>query len=858
MLSQLDFLKFYLSIFNLKIYKCPIGENCMAKEKIFFLVSFAVLGLVAAFLFREQEVSVPSTQINGIPQRDGSAKIEVLAAQGALKVNERLTPNKYTWETIDFVDYEPSLVQRTEETEKLLQEATAAKAIKKDAKIHHTDISWSQGTKRRPQLSIARGKRAVPLELSKRVGIVQFMHPGMYVNVIFNSKDSIGFGKVNLTLLENIRILAIGNDGEGNTPESEGWKFRSSLPVEILLEMTPKESEIFSYAESAGDITLEFLDGNEFQEKNDLQQMLFASESPGDFRSILVTYMVQTLFPDIDITVTSIPNGYIVTGKVPDYEKAKKIVEVLETIAAGGDEAVVNLIESNPPQNMAVFENHVFEEPVIEEEQTILPPAAGKIGILFDFKTTTGMIQSIEPGKLVDLTFSSKPDIGFGSVHLTLLKNIRVLAIDSKGWADPFGKGANFEQHQQPVQVLLEMTPREAEIFTFAQSSGILSLNLVDENSYVPSYYLSDQLSTSETPEDFRSILVTHMVRDLFPKVDIQITATTKGYVVSGKVSDPQKAEKIIEILEKLAPGSKMEIVNLMDVEPQQVLLCVKVFELSKEVSKHLGLNWKALYENNNGESVAFAAVFPRPAPGDPNYFFEASKIKVGDVTLSFILDMLQENNGGRILAEPNLTTVSGKPASFFAGGEFPILIPQGGVNLGTVTVEFKKFGVMLDFTPTVDLNGLITLHVVPEISTIDRSNAVVLAGFVIPSIVARKADTTVKLWPGQSYIIGGLLQNERISRKHSLYGLDRLPIIGPLFASKEFLNRQSELMIMVTPYLVSADRSVVEPIIASPEPPPPPRPMPRLPPRSCPNADFCGQRESGPVDFVETPWVVD
>jgi pilus assembly protein CpaC len=158
------------------------------------------------------------------------------------------------------------------------------------------------------------------------------------------------------------------------------------------------------------------------------------------------------------------------------------------------------------------------------------------------------------------------------------------------------------------------------------------------------------------------------------------------------------------------------------------------------------------------------------------------------------------------VIAEPNLTTVSGQPAHFFAGGEIPILVPQGGTLAGTVTVVYKKFGVILDFTPVVDLNGLITMHVTPEVSRIDKENSVVLAGFVIPGLTTRRASTTVKLWSGQCYAIAGLLQNERITDIDSLCGLDRLPVIGPIFRSRRSETKQTELMIVLAPYLVNTE----------------------------------------------------
>jgi len=170
---------------------------------------------------------------------------------------------------------------------------------------------------------------------------------------------------------------------------------------------------------------------------------------------------------------------------------------------------------------------------------------------------------------------------------------------------------------------------------------------------------------------------------------------------------------------------------------------------------------------------------------------------------LSALIDMLEEDSYTKVLAKPNLTTVSGETAHFFAGGEFPILIPQGGNLIGTVTVEFKKFGITLDFTPTVDLNGLITLHVVPEVSDIDRTLSVELNGFIIPGLRSRKTDTIVKLWPGQSYMISGLYLDQETNTNDNLYGLNKVPVLGALFGSNHYEDDRNELLFIVTPYLI-------------------------------------------------------
>jgi pilus assembly protein CpaC len=349
-------------------------------------------------------------------------------------------------------------------------------------------------------------------------------------------------------------------------------------------------------------------------------------------------------------------------------------------------------------------------------------------------------------------------------------------------------------------------------VFSYAQQTGILSLGLSEESQPYdfgeerePDF--ADKLLDCRSAGNFNSALVTHLIQVLFPNVDVTIDSTTKGFIVSGKVNDPQIAFKIIEILEKVAPGGKETVVDLMEVVPQQILICVKVMEVRRDTLFNLGVNWAAIFDDGQ-TNLAIGATFPRPGVNDPNYFIDFLG-QPGNWSLSYIIDMLEQKGWGEVIAEPNLTTISGQTAEFFAGGEFPILIPQGGTLAGAATVEYKRFGVILEFTPFVDLNGLITLHIVPEVSRIDKNNSVVLQGFVIPSLITRRADTTVKLWPGQCYAIAGLIQNEMVERNYGLCGFDRIPILGPLFRSKKFENQKTELMIVLTPYLVNSDREI-------------------------------------------------
>ena len=188
-----------------------------------------------------------------------------------------------------------------------------------------------------------------------------------------------------------------------------------------------------------------------------------------------------------------------------------------------------------------------------------------------------------------------------------------------------------------------------------------------------------------------------------------------------------------------------------------------------------------------------------------------ASGIGIGAFDLNAVIDALEEEGLISVLAEPNLTALTGEAASFLAGGEFPILVPDSD---GRVTIEFKKFGVSLSFTPTLIGQDRVNLHVRPEVSQLSSTNAVTLNNFQVPSLTTRRADTTVELGSGQSFAIAGLIQNNVTHDISKFPGLGDVPVLGSLFKSDRFQREESELVIIVTPYVV---RPVSRPRLASP-----------------------------------------
>lgn len=463
----------------------------------------------------------------------------------------------------------------------------------------------------------------------------------------------------------------------------------------------------------------------------------------------------------------------------------------------------------------------------------VIAPDLNKRAIAMEVDEAEAIFQFLAPGHAVDVIFTWESDVGFRTSSVTLLEGVRILSTGSKAEGGFFGGGDS-----QPV-VLLEMTPREAEVFTYAREVGDLTLSLYPGGSrdraevaaalggQMRDYgcgmspeemKLVARLRESRSVDNFESLLFTHVTNSLFPGCDVSVVATKKGFILSGQVDDPQAAEKIREIFRTLmhedtdegSGDTSTPIVDLMEVVPQQVLLCVRVVEVAKTAREKLGINWNLLFSSSRVGSLTVGGTFPRPGATDPNYFINAQGLTHGSFTLSAIVDLLETKARAKVIAEPNLTTISGKTAHFFAGGEFPILVPQGFSSgfAGAATVEFKPFGVQLEFTPQVEVDGHITLHILPEVSSLDEAGAVEINGFSIPSIVTRRAETTVKLWPGQCYAIAGLLQHENDKRIDHLSGLDEIPVIGQLFKSKDFFEGRTELMIVVTPYLLETNEN--------------------------------------------------
>jgi pilus assembly protein CpaC len=235
----------------------------------------------------------------------------------------------------------------------------------------------------------------------------------------------------------------------------------------------------------------------------------------------------------------------------------------------------------------------------------------------------------------------------------------------------------------------------------------------------------------------------------------------------------------------------------------------VRVAEMDRKLTRNLGFNWKAIGQIghlslgflSSGALAAAATGFPPTLPTGSSTNLIGGGYKNGGIDINGVIDALAEDNLITVLAEPNLTTQSGEPASFLAGGEFPVPIASGGSN--APGVEFKQFGVSLAFVPTVLSPGRISMRIRPEVSQRDDANGIEINGSLVPSVTTRRAETTVELGSGQSFAIAGLLERRVVNSLSTLPWIGEIPVLGALFRSTQFQREETEVVIIVTPYIV-------------------------------------------------------
>ncbi len=336
---------------------------------------------------------------------------------------------------------------------------------------------------------------------------------------------------------------------------------------------------------------------------------------------------------------------------------------------------------------------------------------------------------------------------------------------------------------------------------------------------------------------------IQRLLKETFPDETIEIRASRDSASLNGRVSSQAVAERAVALV---LPLVKV-VVNNLTVAPgpveKQIILHVKFASLDRTKELQLGFNLLSTGATNTIGRVTtgqFQSASPNQIASGVQGATGNSQFNISnalnifafrpDLNLGVIIQALQSESILQILAEPNLVTTNGKEASFLAGGEFPIPVLQGGGNAGAVTVQFREYGIRLNFLPIYTPNGTIKMHIKQELSTIDLTNAIVLSGFTIPALSTRRAETDVELGEGQSFAIAGLMDERAQNQLSKIPGLANIPILGALFKSKNTQKSKTELIVLVTPeQIMPYGRSDPKPNIKMPMDPPLPDVSPGL-----------------------------
>jgi len=332
-------------------------------------------------------------------------------------------------------------------------------------------------------------------------------------------------------------------------------------------------------------------------------------------------------------------------------------------------------------------------------------------------------------------------------------------------------------------------------------------------------------------------------LRQLFPGEEIQVVLNADAVVLSGRVSSTQVMLRAAEIARAAAP--KGNVINMLQVpgaiDAQQVMLQVRFAEVNRRALSELGVSvFTGGQGYRNWIVRGTTQQFPAPDITDDLVFSDFLNIFLFNTNFNMgtVIRALRQTGYFQSLAEPNLLAYNGREASFLAGGEFPVPFSSG---VGAIAIQFREFGVRLNFTPTI-AGDLIKLRVRPEVSSLDFNNGIQLEGFRIPALTMRRAETEVELRDGQSFAIAGLIDNSSQADQAAIPILSQLPIIGTLFKSRADRQERTELLVLITPRLVRA---------LDPDEVPA---LPTLPGRFLPPGDEIGQQLEGGGGVVDGP----
>lgn len=349
----------------------------------------------------------------------------------------------------------------------------------------------------------------------------------------------------------------------------------------------------------------------------------------------------------------------------------------------------------------------------------------------------------------------------------------------------------------------------ESQLYIFGKAGGETTIYASDASGRI--------IYSAEVRVGSNIDSVDQMMALAMPDAKVSVaTINAETILLTGTVGAPEDAAEAARLVQAFVGEETQVISRLRMATPLQVNLQVRIAEVSRNFVRAIGVNLATIDSTSGFQfGVTRGSAFDNLAPGQPlgvGTEVEGTNLPGGSgSTLGFLgqflgldigaaLDLAETQGLVTTLSNPNLTALSGETAQFLAGGEFPIPISQG---LGTTTIEYKNFGVSLAYTPTVLSNGRISIRVRPEVSELSSQGAITLNGFQVPSLITRRAETTVELGSGQSFMIAGLLSNQAQNSIEKAPGLGDVPILGNLFRSSTYRRGETELVIVVTPYLV-------------------------------------------------------
>jgi pilus assembly protein CpaC len=373
------------------------------------------------------------------------------------------------------------------------------------------------------------------------------------------------------------------------------------------------------------------------------------------------------------------------------------------------------------------------------------------------------------------------------------------------------GKSAIVKLHRAVVNPSINVGNKEIADCLPLTSSSVLVSGKKTGNTAIVVFDDKGDAQVIDVTVDPDLTMLQHQIKQAFPGVDVTLTPLNDGISLRGQVPSMQVAEQIVEM-----SGTFGKVHNFLEIAGgQQVMLQVRFAEVSKSALRSLGVSFggtdgiSSVGTNGVGNgSLSFTGaqpnvgIAPAAVASGVTIFGQG---RFGVAAFDYFVSALRTDGLVKVLAEPNVMASSGKTASFLAGGQIPIPVPQPGNGGSTITIQYHDYGVQLNFTPQVLGNGKIKLQVAPEVSDLDYSVAVNVSGTSVPGFTDRKVETTVELGDGQSFALAGLLDNKISATNTAMPLLGDIPILGALFTSTSYQRNETELVILVTPRLVSA-----------------------------------------------------